>query len=206
MVPMEFETGRAAAAKKWIASAYVETTPLRRFIDAFPDLRFYRAGNDDDLGQKADVVLPSWYSTQRRSLIGPCMDEAGAVWDARLRFGGCDYPMRHEEHFRCGGARDWFVLTHFGFASDEDRRHLLGACGLLPIGVRFGYHLHLAINLHKPTDKRIYVVHLDEIGDELADRKVPKPEAAFKSYGTMLASIVEVRKGGDGEVVKAKKG
>ena len=202
---MTYETGKAAAAKKWTASAYVEGDELRAFVEAFPTLRFYRARADDDLHEKADVLLPTWYRMQRRCLIGPYFGEPGAVWDARLRFGRCDFEiLPHADSFSAAGDRDWFVLTNFGYADADQRRHLLGACGLLPIGVRFGYHLHLAISIKKPADKHIYVVHLDELADDVAAGKTHRPHSAFKSYASMLNCVAEVRKGGDGEIVKRK--
>jgi hypothetical protein len=202
---MAYETGKAAVAKKWTASAYIEGDELRAFIEAFPTLHFYRGGADDDLQARAEVTLPSWYRAQRRCLIGPYIDEPGAVWDARLRFSRADFEiLPHAESFSAAGERDWFVLTNFGYADADQRRHLLGACGLLPIGVRFGYHLHLAISIKKPTDKHIYAVHLDEVGAAVAAGKIHQPHAAFKSYASMLQSVAEVKKGNDGPIIARK--
>ena len=201
MSVMPYETGKAAAAKKWTASAYVDGDELRAFIDAFPTLHFYRAGNDDELQAKAEVLLPSWYRAQRRCLIGPYLDEPGAVWDARLRFSRCEFDMPHDAPFNTAGERDWFVLTNFGYADADQRRQLLGGCGLLPIGVRFGYHLHLAISIKKPADKHIYAVHLDEVAEDVRDDRTHRPHPAFKSYASMLGCVAEVKKGGDGPIV-----
>jgi hypothetical protein len=193
---MGFETGRAAAARKWIVPTQADSAGQRAFIDAFPRAHFYRGGSDDNLAAKADVLLPDWYRRQRKSLIGLYIEEPGAVWDARFRFARCDFPTRHADHFHAPSDRDWFVLTHFGYGGEEERRQLYGACGLLPIGVRFGYHLHLAISLRKPSDRRIFVVHLDEVG--------AAPQPAFLTYASMLSCIVEVRKGAGGEILRAE--
>jgi hypothetical protein len=195
-----FEVGRAADARKWVLSDLSRAQTLHGFIARFSKLGFYRAAADDDLEARAGLRLPSWYRVQRRRLIGPFFDEPGGVADARLRFTSCDFALSHAPRFCEAGDRDWFLLTHFGYSDDEERRLLLGACGLWPIGVRFGYHFHLAVSIKRPDDQRIFAVHLDEIGRAREAGQEPEPQAAFRNYASMLQHVGAIKNGAGGKV------
>jgi hypothetical protein len=174
---------------------------LRRFVDRFPALTFFRDDDallDELMAQpRHRITLPAWLRQTRRTL-------AGVLPQARIavQFDSYDGYCLRQNHI----TESWHTLALWGYGFEEQRRLLCDGAGVYPIGQwAEQWQSTLAISLTDTTDRQIYEFFEQDIAEPEADGESGREEMlpVFHSYASMLGHVVAIRVD-DAAVIRAR--
>lgn len=196
------ERGGRKVALGWLAKATLpktELAALRRFVDRFPSLEFYR---DTPRGLEAAErgsggPWPAWFRAVRLCLAGV----TGKPYHARIRFDA----FERDDSPRADGADTiWYTFGAVGYPNDEQRALLRERCTALPFAYEDRGLSILAVGIGKDNRKEVWEFCEEDLRDNEAEGVDADDSCyvAFDSYRAMLDRICAVEVA-PGRVVEA---
>lgn len=190
--------GSAADALQWVRDSELPATAqqkLAEFVNRFPSLEFYR--NDDAILDKKEeiegVTLPQWFRRMRKTLAYVLPQEI----DVQFQVDSCDGWTPREDDM----PGNWYSLGMVGYSNDDQRRYLVEAGSLFPIG--YGGQETLAISLEYESSS-VFEFNEEDLMDNMSEGTPPGASAykIFDAYEDLLAHIVAFKLP-DGRIVRA---
>ncbi len=197
--------GDAAAVLIWIKHSTLpaaEKEGLRRFVDHFPTLTFYRDDSAwlDEVERDDDVILPQWLRRMHHTLSYVMPDHY-----VLARFDHSAHPSLRDEELR----GHWYKLNAFGSTGHEEVAFLQRMDRVRPYPFAVDNvpgRSKLAINLADQTDRRVYEYTFEDLLS-IDDDDFPPEDSVFEmfpSYADMLAHVDALKMVARDDITAAK--